>query len=174
MDSILALFWSFTKIGSVGYGGGPAMVPLIREEVVAIQQWMNVTDFLDVLAIGNALPGPIATKMSAAVGHHVSGLAGSAVATLGVVLPSFVAVILLLKCVSYVKDNPMVQNMLKGLRPVVVAMLAYAAYEFSFDSLIDYSTWAIGAITLGLMIFTKIHPALFIVAGAVAGVLLQL
>jgi len=174
MDTVLALFWSFAKIGSVGYGGGPSMVPLFREEVVNIQQWMNVTEFLDVLAIGNALPGPIATKMSAAVGHHAAGFSGAAAATLGVVLPSFVAVILLLKFVTHVKDNPMVQSTLKGLRPVVVAMLAYAAYEFSFDSLVNYATWGIGATTLALMVFTKIHPALFIVAGAVAGVLLQL
>jgi len=61
-----------------------------------------------------------------------------------------------------------------GLRPVVVAMLAYAAYDLSFGSLVDYMTWIIGTITLALMIFTKIHPALFIVAGAVAGALLHL
>ena len=174
MDSIPGLFWSFTKIGCVGYGGGPSMVPLIKEEVVNIQQWMNVTDFMDALAIGNALPGPIATKMSAAVGYEVSGVAGAIVATLGIVLPSFVAVILLLKFVAFIKSNPGVQSMLKGLRPVVVAMLAYAAYAFSFDSLINYETWGIGAITLVLMVFTKIHPAVFIVAGAAAGVLLKL
>jgi len=150
------------------------MVPLIREEVVNIQQWMNVTDFMDVLAIGNALPGPIATKLSAAIGYQVSGVAGAIIATLGIVLPSFVAVILLLKFVTYVKDNPRIQSMLKGLRPVVVAMLAYAAYDFSSNSLINYATWGIGIVTLVLMIFTKIHPALFIVAGAAAGVLLKL
>jgi len=150
------------------------MVPLIKEEVVNIQQWMNVYDFMDVLAISNALPGPIATKMSAAIGYEVSGVTGAIVATLGIVLPSFVAVILLLKFVTYVKNNPRVQSMLKGLRPVVVAMLIYAAYDFSSNSLINYATWIIGATTLALMVFTKIHPALFIVAGAVAGVLLKL
>jgi len=150
------------------------MVPLIKEETVNIQQWLNITEFMDVLAIGNALPGPIATKMSAAIGYQVSGATGAIIATLGIILPSFVAVILLLKFVTYVKDNPRVQSMLKGLRPVVVAMLAYAAYDLSFNSLINYATWGIGAITLSLMIFTKIHPAFFIAAGAAAGVLLKL
>src|SRR5215469_13283254 len=97
MDVIFALFWAFTKIGCVGYGGGPSMVPLIKEEVVDIQQWMNVADFMDVMAIANALPGPIATKMSVAIGYQVSGFAGAVFATLGVAIPSFIAVIVLLK-----------------------------------------------------------------------------
>ena len=174
MDLVLALFWSFMKMGCVGYGGGPSMVPLIKEEVVNIQQWMSVAEFMDILAIGNALPGPIITKMSVAIGYHVSGLPGSIFATLGVVMPSFLVMIFLLKFVAHVKDNPGIKSMLKGVRPVVVAMLIYATYDLSFGSLINLATWAIGALALALMIFTKIHPALFIVAGAVAGVLLKL
>ena len=171
---ILDLFWSFLKIGCVGYGGGPSMVPLFKEEAVNIQQWLNLADFMDVLAISNALPGPIATKMSVAIGYQVSGFPGAAAATLGVVMPSFIAIVLLLKFVAFIKDSPRIKSMLKGLRPVVVAMLAYAAYDFSFGSLVDYVTWLIGAITLALMVFTKIHPALFIVAGGIAGALLKL
>ena len=174
MNTILALFWSFLKIGCVGYGGGPSMVPLIKEEVVNLQGWMSQTDFVDVLAIGNALPGPIATKLSTAIGYEVAGTLGAIVATLGVVLPSAVALILLLRFVSQVKDNPRIKSMLKGLRPVVVAMLAYAAYDMSFGSLTGIATWVIGGVTLALMIFTKIHPALFVVAGAIAGVALGL
>ncbi|GHS98031.1 chromate transporter [Synergistales bacterium] len=150
------------------------MVPLIKEEVVNLQQWMNVTDFMDVLAIGNALPGPIATKMSVAIGYEVSGVLGAIVATLGIVMPSVIVLVLLLKFVAQIKDNPKVKSMLKGLRPVVVAMLAYAAYDLSFGSLTNVATWLIGGITLLLMIFTKIHPALFVVAGAVVGALLGL
>ncbi|MDR1732508.1 MAG: chromate transporter [Synergistaceae bacterium] len=174
MNLLSALFYSFVKIGCVGYGGGPSMVPLIKEEVVNLQQWMNVADFMDALAIGNALPGPIATKMSVVIGYHVAGLPGAILATLGIVLPSVLALVLLLKFVAYVKDNPKVKSMLKGLRPVVVAMLAYAAWDLSFGSLTNLPTWIIGAVTLALMIFTKIHPALFVVAGAVAGALLKL
>ena len=174
MESLFELFWSFTKIGCVGYGGGPSMVPLIREEVVSLHQWMSAVDFMDTLAIANALPGPLASKMSVAIGHNVAGTPGAIVATLGIVMPSVIALVLLLKFVLYIKDNPKVKSMLKGLRPVVVAMLAYAAYDFSFNALTDVATWIIGAVTLALMIFTKIHPALFVVAGAVAGILLKL
>ncbi|MDR1873586.1 MAG: chromate transporter [Synergistaceae bacterium] len=174
MSSLIALFWSFLKIGCVGYGGGPSMIPLIKEEVVNLQQWINVADFMDALAIGNALPGPIATKMSVVIGYHVAGIPGAVVSTVGIVLPSVVALVLLLKFVAYVKDNPRVRSMLKGLRPVVVAMLAYAAWDLSHGSLTNVATWIIGGVTLALMIFTKIHPALFIVAGALAGALLKL
>ena len=174
MNSLLALFWSFFKIGCVGYGGGPSMVPLIKEEVVNLQQWMSVTDFMDVLAIGNALPGPIATKLSVAVGFNVAGALGAVVATLGIVMPSVIMLVLLLKFVLFIKDNPKVKSMLKGLRPVVVAMLAYAAYDMSFTALTNVETWTIGGVTLALMIFTKIHPALFVVIGAAVGALLKL
>ena len=174
MPNVLALFWSFLKIGCVGYGGGPSMVPLVKEEVVNLQQWMPLADFMDILAIGNALPGPIATKMSAAVGFQVAGSAGAVAATVAVVLPSAVALILLMGFVSRIKDNPRVQSMLRGLRPVVVAMLAYAAYDMSFGSLTNAPAWGIGVVTLLLMVFTKIHPALFVVAGAIAGAALGL
>ncbi len=174
MNLITALFFSFIKIGCVGYGGGPSMVPLIKEEVVNLNSWMSLTDFMDVLAIGNALPGPIATKMSVVIGYHVAGFPGAVAATVAIVFPSVVGLILLLKFVNRIKDNPSVKSMLKGLRPVVVALLAFAAYDMSFGSLTNLATWCIGFVTLGLMIFTKIHPALFVVAGAVAGALLKL
>lgn len=174
MQSLLSLLISFAKIGCVGYGGGPSMVPLIKEEVVNLRGWMEATDFIDMLAIGNALPGPIATKMSTIIGYRVAGIPGSIVATLAIALPSIIALILLMKFVAHVKDDPRVKSMLKGLRPVVVAMLAYAAYDMSYGSLVDIPTWIIAGVTLVLMVFTKIHPALFIVAGAIAGAALGL
>ena len=84
------------------------MVPLIKEEVVNLQQWMSVTDFMDVLAIGNALPGPIATKLSVAVGFNVAGALGAVVATLGIVMPSVIMLVLLLKFVLFI--NPSVSG----------------------------------------------------------------
>lgn len=150
------------------------MVPLIKEEVVNLQNWMGLGEFMDALAIGNALPGPIATKMSVVIGYEVAGPLGALSATLGIVMPSVVLLVFLLKFVAFVKDNPKVKSMLKGLRPVVVAMLAYAAYDMSLGSLDGLMTWIIGVVTLGLMIFTKIHPALFVVAGAAAGAFLKL
>lgn len=150
------------------------MVPLIKEEVVNLQHWMDMTDFVDIIAVASALPGPIATKLSAVIGYQVAGVSGSVIATLAIVIPSAVMLLLLLRFVAQVKDNIRIKSMLKGLRPVVVAMLAYAAYDMSFSSLISITTWIIAAVTLAFMIFTKIHPAIFIIAGAMAGIVLGL
>ena len=140
MNTLLALFWSFLKIGCTGYGGGPSMVPLVKEEVVNLNNWMDTAEFVDMVAIGNALPGPIATKLSAVIGNKVAGVPGAVVASLGIALPSIIALLLLLKFVAHVSKNPRVQSMLKGLRPVVVAMLAFAAYDMAPDSLINVLT----------------------------------
>lgn len=150
------------------------MVPLIKEEVVNLQHWMDMTDFVDVIAVASALPGPIATKLSSVVGYQVAGIVGAIAATLAIIIPSAVALLLLLRFVAQVKDNPRIKSMLKGLRPVVVAMLAYAAYDMSFSSLTSLTAWIIAAFTLALMIFTKIHPAIFVIVGAMAGIVLGL
>lgn len=171
---LLDLLISFAKIGAVAYGGGPSMVPILKAEVVERQKWIKTDDFMDALAIGNALPGPIVTKMAAAIGYRKAGWPGAVSALIGIILPSALALVVLMGFVSLVKDNPMVKSMLKGLRPVVVAMLAYAAWDMAPTALKDYPTIAIAMIALALMILTPIHPALIIVAGAAVGVLLKL
>ncbi|MEG1799273.1 MAG: chromate transporter, partial [Synergistaceae bacterium] len=135
MMNLIDLIISFAKTGCVGYGGGPSMVPLFKKEIVEIYRWMDAQQFMDMLAIGNALPGPIATKISAATGYIVAGPVGSIAAMLANVAPSVIALIILIRFVNVVKSNPKVASMLKGLRPVVVAMLAYAAYDLSFGSI---------------------------------------
>ena len=171
---LLNLFISFAKIGAVAYGGGPSMVPILKAEVVERQKWIETDDFMDALALGNALPGPIVTKMAAAIGYRKAGWLGALSALVGIILPSALALIALMGFVSLVKDNPMVGSMLKGLRPVVVAMLAYAAWDMAPNAFKGHTTIAIAIIALALMIFTPIHPALIIVVGAAVGIALKL
>lgn len=174
LKNLWDLLISFAKIGVVAYGGGPSMVPIIKAEIVERRGWIDTDGFMDTLAIGNALPGPIVTKVAAAIGYHKAGWCGAVVAVLGIILPSAVAILVLLGFVSMIRDNPMVDSMLKGLRPVVVAMLAYAAWDMAPNALKEYKTVAIGIVALGLMIFSPIHPALIIVAGAIVGTVLKL
>ncbi|GHS98027.1 chromate transporter [Synergistales bacterium] len=171
-----ALFVSFAKIGAVAYGGGPSMVPVLKAEVVERREWIDTDDFMDALAIGNALPGPIVTKISAAIGYRKAGWGGAMAALVGIILPSAVVLLILMGFVSLVKDNSMVASMLKGLRPVVVAMLAYAAWDMAPNALkgTGRATIVIGVVALALMIFTSIHPALIIVGGALVGMGLKL
>jgi chromate transporter len=146
------------------------MVPVMKAEVIERQKWIETEEFMDALAIGNALPGPIVTKLSAAVGYYKAGWCGAMVGMAGIVLPSAVALLVLMGFVTLVKDNPMVTSMLRGLRPVVVAMLAYAAWDMAPNALKGYKTVAIGIAALAMMIFTPVHPALIVVAGALVGI----
>jgi len=174
MKDLWPIFISFAKIGAVAYGGGPSMVPVIKAEVVERRGWIGTDDFMDALAIGNALPGPIVTKLAAAVGYHKAGWSGAVMALLGIVLPSAVALLVLLGFVSLIKDNPMVESMLKGLRPVVVAMLAYAVWDMAPGAFKGYTTVVIAIAAFGLMVFTPVHPALLIVVGALVGLAIGL
>ncbi len=171
---LLALFISFAKTGAVAYGGGPSMVPLLKAEVVERRKWIGTEDFMDALAIGNALPGPIITKMASAIGYRKAGWPGVIVSLIGIIMPSALALLILMGFVSLVKDNPLVTSMLRGLRPVVVAMLAYAAWDMAPNALKSRTAWVICAISLALMVFSPLHPALIIVAGAAAGIALKL
>lgn len=171
---MVPIFVSFAKIGAVAYGGGPSMIPVLKAEVVERRKWIGTEDFMDALALGNALPGPTVTKMAAAVGYKKGGWLGAIVAILGILLPSAVVLLALMGFVSLVKGNATVENMLRGLRPVVVAMLAYAAWDMAPHALKNVSTWTIGLVAMALMVFTPIHPALIIVMGATIGVALKL
>jgi chromate transporter len=174
LKDLLALLISFAKTGAVAYGGGPSMVPIMKAEVIERQKWIATEDFMDSLAIGNALPGPIVTKLSAAVGYTKAGWFGAMTAMVGIILPSAIALLVLMGFVALVKDNPVVTSMLRGLRPVVVAMLAYAAWDMAPNALKGYKTVAIGVVALAMMIFTPVHPALIVVAGAIVGMGLKL
>lgn len=174
VKKIFEVALSLAKVGSVAYGGGPSMVPILKAEIVERKKWMDTGDFMDALAISNALPGPLVTKMAAAVGWHGYGIVGMTAALLGMVLPSAVAMLLLAGFVQHIASEPMVASALKGLRPVVVAMLAYAAYDMTPGSLVEHRTISIALIALTLMIYTGIHPALIIVMGAAVGAALKL
>jgi chromate transporter len=129
----LNLFLAFFRSGMLGYGGGPSSIPLVHKEVVGKYKWMNDEEFGDVLALGNTLPGPIATKMAGYIGYRVAGFLGLAIALLATILPTIILMILLLTSLREFKDQPWVQGMTKGVIPVVAVMLAVLTWQF-YDS----------------------------------------
>ncbi|MBN1582425.1 MAG: chromate transporter [Anaerolineae bacterium] len=166
---LLNLFIAFTKLGAVGYGGGPAMIPLIQEEAVERQEWMTEEDFIDTLAMGNALPGPIATKMSFFIGYKVGGWAGAFLALFGLLWPSTVLMMVLGIFFLKFKDMPYAQAMLKAVRPVVFALLAYTAYTVLPKSVKSWHTGLIAVVAFVAVAILNIHPALTILIAAVLG-----
>lgn len=176
MSEVLELFWAFARVGLLGFGGGPAMIPLIQVEVVDLRAWLTPGEFLDAFAFGNALPGPIATKMAGYTGFQVAGWAGAAAALAGVTAPTIVAMVLLFALYRRYRERDVVQRFLYGVRPVVVALLALVVWDFLPTAMHppdlrwgSWSLWPLAGVALLLSLRTRVHPALLIVAGGAVG-----
>lgn len=165
----LNLFLTFTKIGVLGYGGGPSMIPLVQEEVVEAHSWMTNEEFVDTLAMGNALPGPIATKMSMFVGYKIGGWVGAFLALFALLWPSSVLMMIMGIAFMRFKDLPFAQAMLTAVRPVVVALLAYTTYSVFPQSVKNWHTGLIALAAFAAVTFFNVHPALTILVAAILG-----
>ncbi len=162
------IFLAFFIPGILGYGGGPASIPLVQNEVVANYGWMTVAEFSEVLALGNALPGPIATKMAGYIGYQQGGILGSVVGIFATVAPSLILMITLLGLLYKFKDSPKVKNMTMLIRPTIAVLLGVMAYEFFFNSYEASGTLQlvlIAAASFLLLEKFKVHPA-FVIVGA--------
>lgn len=167
---ILDIFISFTKVGVFAYGGGPSMIPLVQEEVVDVHGWMTIEEFTDALALGYALPGPIATKMAAYIGYKIAHIPGLLAALLGTVLPSLIMMMILAAFFWSYKDSPYVQATLKAVRPAVVGLLFVVVWEMFPKSVTSWHTGLIAVATCVAIILLNVHPAVAIVVSAVIGV----
>ena len=160
------IFLAFFIPGILGYGGGPASIPLISNEVVGTYHWMTVTDFSKVLALGNALPGPIATKMAGYIGFNVGGVLGAIIAVVATVAPSVIILILLLRLLMKYKDSPKVKKLTLLVRPTIAILLGLMAYDF-FAKSYETSGWLEPGIIVILSFLLlekfKVHPAIVIV-----------
>ncbi len=125
---VLALFFTFFKIGAFTFGGGYAMIPLIQREIVEKHGWMSDEDILDIFAIAESTPGPIAINCATFVGFRTAGFWGAAMATTGVVLPSFVIILLISFLLTGFADIPQVQYAFFGIRAGVLALLVKALW----------------------------------------------
>lgn len=145
------------------------MVPLIKMEVVENFHWMTADEFGTIYAMGNALPGPVATKMAGYVGFKVAGLAGSLVALLGVAGPSLIAMILLYKFLSQAQNIPQVAGMIKGIKPVVIVLLALLILELWPTSFAGWTQAAIAILGFAAIKFLHVHPIVVVVAALAFG-----
>ncbi|WP_372612445.1 chromate transporter [Halomonas sp.] len=165
---------AFLRIGLFGFGGGPSMIPLVHQEVVKRHAWMDDEAFGDVLAIGNTLPGPIATKMAGYIGYRVGGVLGALSAVAAVIVPVIVAMIALLGLYARHGDQRWVQGMGQGVVPVVMVMMAQLTLDFFEKSRVSLGwllTLAMGAVSGGLIYWLGLHPVLVIGAILLAALL---
>lgn len=166
------IFLAFFIPNILGYGGGPASIPLIEKEVVDRYGWLTTQEFGEVLAIGNALPGPIATKMAGYIGYQVAGIPGAAVALFATVAPSLLLMIFLLNILYKYKDSPKVKRMSSYVRPVITVLLGVLTYQFFAQSIADSGIWHTVFLIIAsyyLLEKRKIHPAYVIAGGLLYG-----
>lgn len=132
----LQLFYTFFKIGLFGFGGGYAMISMIQGEVVTRHEWLSSNEITDIIAISQMTPGPIGINSATYVGYsavvnagysHAVGILGSTIATVSVVLPSFILMVLISKFFLKYQKHPIIASVFEGLRPGVVGLLAAAA-----------------------------------------------
>lgn len=185
----LRLIWSYLKIGFFGFGGGYAMLALIENEIVS-PGWITEQMFTDIVAISQMTPGPIGINSATYIGYvapgvsdpalssPIFGILGSILCTLVVVLPSFVLVRYAGHYINRHKDSPLVKGIFKGLRPVIVGLIASAALllmnsaNFGETSPDVIKSVLLAAAALAAVLFTKVHPILLIILAGVAGLLL--
>jgi chromate transporter len=159
------LFIGFARSGVLGYGGGPSVIPLIRYEAVEKYKWMEDEEFGDVLALANALPGPIATKMATYIGYRVKGTWGAVVAVLSHIIPTVIAIIALLGVLYGLGQSSVIKGMITAVGPVIGMMLAVMAYQFfqkSWKGQGIASSVIFIAISLVALQLLGIHPAIVI------------
>lgn len=140
---LLKLFWSFFQIGLFSIGGGYAAMPIIQHQVVELNGWLTMLEFGDVVTISQMTPGPIAINSATFVGTRIAGLPGAIVATIGCVTPSIIIVLALAYIYYKYRNLSVMQGVLQGLRPAVVAMIASAGL-----SIIILAFWNNNPITL--------------------------
>lgn len=165
----LAAAW--LRIGLFGFGGGPSVIPLVRAECVDRYRWMSDEEFLDTLALGNALPGPIAVKLAAYVGQRVAGPMGCAVALLALNVPSIAMMLGLGAFYLRFRETPAMAGAMRAVRPAVVALLAWTVFALAPDGVRDWKGGVVaGACFVALLL--EVHPAIVMAGSLAAGALL--
>lgn len=139
----LKLFWSFFQIGLFSIGGGYAAMPLIQKQVVDLNHWLSMGEFVDIITISQMTPGPIAINSATFVGIHIAGFGGALVATFGCILPSCIIVLTIAYFYYKYRNLSVIQGALSGLRPAVVSLIASAGV-----SIIILTFWDSGVIAL--------------------------
>lgn len=172
----LELLLVYLKIGLLGFGGGYAMLSLIQEEVVVKHRWLTMQEFTDIVAVSQMTPGPIGINSATYIGYTVTGSVwGSVLATLAVMLPSFVLVMLISISFAKMKSNKHVAAVFSGIRPASVGLIAAAALLLmNGENFIDYWSILLFAFTLVATLKKIIHPILSIVLAGIAGYIIYI
>lgn len=181
---LLQLFFIFFKVGLFSIGGGLAAIPLIQSEIVG-RGWITLTEFTDMIAVSESTPGPIGVNVATYVGFSQYGIAGGVVATLGLVAPSIIIILIIAQFIMKYRKNKYVDGAFKGIRPAVTGLILSAAFTVALISLFNVNAYEVSnnlgdlfewrAILMFIPFFIvsnkwKLHPIYFIVVAGIIGI----
>lgn len=169
MAKYCELFLTFFKVGAFTIGGGYAMIPLMKQEVVERRGWMTEAEFLDSVSLSQAMPGVFAVNMATQVGYRLRGVGGSAVSIAGYVLVPIAVILLVAVFFRWFKEIPVVEHVFMGLRPAVVALIAAPVFTLARSAGITWRTCWIPLLSAALIWLLGVSPVLVVLAAAVGG-----
>lgn len=172
MKTLLELYWIFLKIGSVAFGGGYAMLPILQREFVIERDWLSDEELMDYFAIGQCTPGIIAINVSTFIGNKRAGIIGAIASTMGFVTIPIILILIIASFLSNFTDLAIVNQAFAGIRVAVCVLIFNAIERLWKKSIINNVALVLFGIIFVLTIFTSISPAVFVIVAGVIGVLI--
>lgn len=169
MISLWKIFLVFAKVGAFTIGGGYAMIPVISKEIIS-RGWLTEEELPDMIALAQSAPGVLAINMAVFAGYRIRGVRGSVAATLGSALPSFLIILAIAMLFAGFRDFPVIERMFKGIRPVVVALIAVPMIRMAKSTNVTWWAWVISAVTMIAIAFLKVSPIWIMLVLIVIGI----
>lgn len=169
----LLLFYEFFKIGLFAIGGGLVTVPFLFD-LADRYSWFTAKELADMIAVSESTPGPLGVNMATFAGYHAAGIGGGIIATLGLVTPSVIVIILIAKLMARYSCNVRVQHLLEGIRPAVIALILFAGVQIAKLAVTDVKSLIFLGVIWGMIHFWKRSPIFYLLLSAAAGLVLKL
>lgn len=169
MISLWKIFLVFAKVGAFTIGGGYAMIPVISKEIIS-RGWLTEEELPDMIALAQSAPGVLAINMAVFAGYRIRGVRGSVAAALGSALPSFLIILAIAMLFAGFRDFHVIERMFKGVRPVVVALIAVPMIRMAKSTNVTWWAWVISAVTMLAIAFLKVSPIWIMLVLIVIGI----
>ena len=173
MKELIDMFLTFARIGGLTFGGGYAMLPMLQREVVEKHGWATEDELMNYYAVGQCTPGIIAVNTATFIGSKRRGIAGGIFATLGVVFPSLIIIVLIAACLTNFADIPAVKNAFAGIRVGVCVLIFSSVVKLFKKGVTDVPTGVIYALVLLGSVFLDLSPAVYVLFAGIAGLLIK-
>ncbi|WP_440895569.1 chromate transporter [Amphibacillus sp. Q70] len=170
MKGLIDLFFTFSKIGILTFGGGYAMLPILQREVVETKKWVTDEELVDYFAIGQTTPGIIAVNTATFIGQKQRGTLGGVMATLGLIFPSYIIITIIAMFMKNFSESPILQNAFAGIRVSVYILILNAVIKLWKNSVVDKVGILIFLLVFMLSVLTSLSPVLFIILAGFIGV----